>query len=188
MLTVKETALPGVLIIEPDVFQDTRGYFMETYHRGKYADNGLKQTFVQDNISYSQRGALRGLHYQHPHAQGKLVQAVRGRIFDVAVDIRRGSPTFGRWTGEYLSDRNNRQLFVPGGFAHGFCVVSEDALVMYKCTDLYAPECEGGVLWSDPDIGIDWPVAEPLLSEKDARYPYLRDIPPATLPPLADHL
>jgi len=182
MLSIKETVLPGVLIIEPVVFQDSRGYFMETYHWGKYADNGLNQTFVQDNMSYSQRGTLRGLHYQHPHAQGKLVQAVRGEIFDVAVDIRRGSPTFGQWTGAYLSDKNKRQLFVPGGFAHGFCVTSEDALVMYKCTDLYAPECEGGVIWSDPDIGINWPVAEPLLSEKDARYQYLRDIPVDSLP------
>ena len=176
-MRVRDTALPGVLIIEPDVFEDNRGYFMETYHQKKYAEVGVDCAFVQDNLSYSIYGTLRGLHYQYPHSQAKLVQVVMGEVFDVAVDIRRGSPTFGQWVGEHLSKKNKRQMFIPEGFAHGFCVLSETAIFSYKCSDFYAPECEQGIVWSDPDLAIKWPVQEPLLSDKDGRYPCLRDIP-----------
>jgi len=176
------TSLPGVLIIEPRVFKDERGFFMETYHQKRYEDAGIEVRFVQDNLSYSSQGVLRGLHYQYPHAQAKLVEAIRGEVFDVAVDIRRGSPSFGQWTSANLSGENRRQIFVPEGFAHGFCVLSKTAVVIYKCSDFYAPECEGGVLWSDPDLGIKWPVKHPLVSDKDMGYLRLEDIPPERLP------
>ena len=176
------TALPGVTLIETDVFSDARGYFMETHHQGKYAAGGMVKPFVQDNRSHSVRNVLRGLHYQLHHPQAKLVYVVTGEIFDVAVDIRVGSPTFGRWEGLYLSAENGRQLFVPEGFAHGFCVLSETADVLYKCTDFYQPGDELGVAWNDPGIGIKWPVSGPLLSPKDSRYPNLRDIPDHLLP------
>ncbi len=168
-----ETSLPGVLLIEPDVFEDNRGFFMETYHQDKYASCRINRVFVQDNYSYSQKGTLRGLHYQFPHPQAKLAFALSGEIYDVAVDIRRGSPTFGKWLGVSLSAENRRQIFVPEGFAHGFCVVSETAKVLYKCTNFYYPEHDHGVLWSDPEIGIDWPVKTPQLSDKDSRLPRL---------------
>lgn len=155
---------------------------METYHREKYAAKGLDQSFVQDNLSYSARSTLRGLHYQYPNAQAKLVQALKGEIYDVAVDIRQGSPSFGQWAGAHLSDENKNQLFIPQGFAHGFCVISDTALVVYKCSSFYAPESEKGIFWSDPDIGIDWPVKDPLLSPKDSHSPCLKDIPPDCLP------
>lgn len=177
-----EKSLPGVLLIEPMVFEDARGFFMETYHLGKYADAGVKKPFVQDNHSHSQRFTLRGLHYQLDHPQAKLVFVISGEILDIAVDIRRGSPTFGRWTGTLLSDKNRRQLFVPEGFAHGFCVLSETADVMYKCTDLYAPGDEYGIFWADPAIDIVWPIENPILSEKDAANPLLNDVPEAHLP------
>jgi dTDP-4-dehydrorhamnose 3,5-epimerase len=164
------------------VFQDERGFFMETYQQRRYTEAGIESNFVQDNLSYSVRGTLRGLHYQVKHAQAKLVQVIEGTIFDVALDIRRGSPYFGQWTSAHLSDENKRQLFLPAGFAHGFCVLSESAQVVYKCTDFYASEDEGGVLWSDPTLAIAWPVSEPLLSEKDSRLPFLADIPPERLP------
>ena len=157
---------------------------MEIFHREKYADKGLDQSFVQDNLSYSTKGTIRGLHYQYPNAQAKLVQAVKGEIYDVAVDIRQGSLTFGQWTGVHLSEENKKQFFIPRGFAHGFCVISDTALTAYKCTDFYAPESEKGILWSDPDIGIDWPLKDPLLSPKDAQSPCLKDIPPECLPDL----
>lgn len=176
-MNVIPTALEGVLIIEPRVFDDPRGYFMETHHRKRYREAGIDCEFVQDNISYSVQGTLRGLHYQLPHAQAKLVQVLTGEIYDVAVDIRRGSTTFGKWVGVYLSDKNHRQLFVPSGFAHGFCVKSQTAHVLYKCSDFYSPPDEKGVLWSDPGIGIDWPIHGPILSAKDGRYPCLSDIP-----------
>ncbi len=182
-IKVQETDLPGVLLIEPPVFEDHRGFFMETYHSKKYRELGIHQAFVQDNHSHSVKGVLRGLHYQLHHPQGKLIYVVRGEIFDVAVDIRRGSPTFGRWTGYRLSDRNKRQLFIPEGFAHGFLVLSEVADVMYKCTELYAPGDEFGLLWSDPRVGITWPLeGEPVLSEKDSRFLPLFEIPPENLP------
>ncbi len=166
-----QTGLPGVLLIEPDVFRDARGFFLETFHARKYREGGIPYDFVQDNHSRSQRGTLRGLHAQLRRPQGKLVRAVKGEIFDVAVDIRKGSPTFGKWVGATLSEENFRQLFVPPGFAHGFCVLSEIAEVEYKCTDFYDKADEIGVLWSS--AGIDWPVKEPLLSAKDAALPRL---------------
>jgi len=179
---VLPTKLDGVYIVEPKVFYDDRGFFLETYHQRKYAETGINCNFVQDNLSRSVRGTLRGLHYQLEHGQAKLIQVIKGVVFDVVVDIRRGSPSFGQWAAVNLSEENKRQLFVPEGFAHGFCVLSEAAEVVYKCTDFYAPEDEGGILWSDPDIAIDWPIANPLLSDKDSRLPYLADVPPERLP------
>ena len=161
------TAIPGVLLIEPDVHRDDRGFFLETYHRDKYRQGGLDAEFVQDNHSRSVAGTLRGLHAQLKRPQGKLVRAVRGEIFDVAVDIRRGSPTFGHWVGERLSDDNFRQLWVPPGFAHGFCVLSEIAEVEYKCTTLFDRDDEIALAWDDPDLAIDWPISTPSLSAKD---------------------
>jgi dTDP-4-dehydrorhamnose 3,5-epimerase len=173
-----ETDLPGVLIIEPKVFGDDRGFFMETYQRDRYAERGIPQDLVQDNLSYSRRGVLRGLHLQWPYPQGKLVQVFSGEVFDVAVDVRRGSPAFGRWVGVHLSGENKRQLWVPAGLAHGFCVTSDEALFGYKCSDFYHPETELGLRWDDPDIGIDWPLdGEPDLSPKDLGGVLLRDIP-----------
>jgi len=181
-VNVLTTPLEGVLIVEPDAFEDHRGYFMETFQERRYREYGIDVWFVQDNVSFSIRGTLRGLHYQEPQQQAKLVQVVQGEIFDVAVDIRRGSPLFGRWTSVQLSDENRCQLFVPGGFAHGFLVLSDTAHVHYKCSNFYSPESEGGVLWSDPDLAISWPVEKPLLSEKDKSYPCLKDIPDERLP------
>jgi dTDP-4-dehydrorhamnose 3,5-epimerase len=162
-----KTDLPGVILVEPKVFGDERGFFMETYHGPRFAAAGIDLPFVQDNHSRSRKGVLRGLHYQLRHAQGKLVRVVQGEIFDVAVDARRSSPTFGRWFGAILSDTNRRQLYVPPGFAHGFCVVSDSADVLYKTTDVYHPEEERSVLWNDPAIGITWPVTDPIISAKD---------------------
>jgi dTDP-4-dehydrorhamnose 3,5-epimerase len=181
-MKILPSSLPGILIIEPSVFQDERGFFMETYQQKRYIEAGIESIFVQDNLSRSVQGALRGLHYQVKHAQAKLIQVIEGTIFDVALDIRRGSPYFGQWTSVHLSDENKRQLFLPEGFAHGFCVLSESAQVVYKCTNFYAAEDEGGVLWSDPSLAIAWPISEPLLSEKDSQQPCLVDIPPERLP------
>jgi dTDP-4-dehydrorhamnose 3,5-epimerase len=171
-----QTEIPGVVIIEPDVHRDPRGYFLETYHERKYAEGGIQGPFVQDNHSFSLRGTLRGLHAQRRRPQGKLVRAVEGEMFDVAVDIRRGSPTFSKWVGVTLSGENCRQLYVPPGFAHGFCVLSERVHVVYKCTDFYDREDEFGVAWNDPEIGIAWPITEPALSAKDAAAPRLAKI------------
>jgi len=179
---VIETKLPGVIIIEPRVFSDARGFLLETWHQSRYREIGLPTSFVQDNLSFSIRGTLRGLHFQNPNSQGKLVSVLHGQVFDVAVDIRVGSPRSGRWVGLLLSGDNKRQLYIPECFAHGLCVTSEIASVAYKCTDLYNPQAEGGILWSDPDIGIDWPVRTPILSEKDNGYPTLREIPLERLP------
>lgn len=181
-MKVEQTAIPGLVIIEPRVFGDARGFFKETWSAERYAEAGVAQTFVQDNLSKSSRGVLRGLHLQHPHGQGKLVQAVQGEVFDVAVDVRVGSPTFGRWVGVTLSADNHKQFYIPPGFAHGFCVLSDTALFSYKCTDGYHPECELGVLWNDPDVGIEWPVTDPSLSDKDKAYPTLANIPKGALP------
>ncbi len=164
------TDLPGVLIIEPRVFSDARGFFFESYHAERYAQVGLPPAFVQDNHSSSVKGTIRGLHYQLRRPQGKLLRVLRGTVFDVAADIRRGSPTFGRWTGVELSAENKRQLFIPAGFAHGFCVTSDGAEVEYKCTDVYVSDDQRGVLWNDPTIGIRWPVATPLLSDQDKAF------------------
>jgi dTDP-4-dehydrorhamnose 3,5-epimerase len=170
------TELPGVLLIEPDVFWDTRGFFLETYHQAKYAAGGISGSFVQDNHSFSTQGTLRGLHAQRTRPQGKLVRAVDGEMFDVAVDVRRGSPTFGRWVGALLSGDNFRQLWIPPGFAHGFCVLSERVHVEYKCTDFYDRADEIAVAWNDPEIGVAWPISEPVLSAKDAAAPRLATI------------
>lgn len=181
-MIVEETSLPGVLLLTPKIFGDARGCFFETWNRRRFAEAGLDHDFVQDNVSVSQKGILRGLHFQHPGGQGKLVQALRGEVFDVAVDVRRGSPTFGRWFGLLLSEHNRQQLFIPAGFAHGFCVTSEIALFCYKCTDFYSPATEFSVRWDDPAIGIDWPVTAPELSAKDAAGVLLGEIPPESLP------
>jgi len=181
-MKVTPTSLPDVFIIEPKSFEDRRGFFMETYHKKRYEESNIDCIFVQDNLSHSVQGILRGLHYQLRYPQAKLVQAINGAIFDVAVDIRQGSPTFGKWTGAHLSDTKRNQIFIPEGFAHGFCVLSETADVIYKCTDFYTPDDEGGILCSDPGIGIDWPIADPLLSDKDSRYPCLKDVPLEHLP------
>ena len=170
-----ETTLPGVILIEPKVFADDRGFFMETYHFERFRENGIADVFVQDNHSRSTRGVLRGLHYQEPKPQGKLVRCTRGTLFDVAVDIRRGSPAFGRWFGAELSEENKRLLWIPPGFAHGFCALSDVADLVYKCTALYDGKADRSIAWNDPDIGIEWPIESPLLSPKDAAAPRLRD-------------
>jgi len=173
---MKVTALdvPDVLLIEPKVFGDERGWFCETFHDLRYAEHGIGLGgFVQDNLSKSARGILRGLHIQHPHGQGKLVGCPLGEVFDVAVDVRLGSPTFGRWVGAHLSDTNHHQLWIPPGFAHGFVVLSESALFAYKCTERYHPDDEFSVRWNDPAIGIEWPMDEPVLSDKDRQAPTL---------------
>ena len=173
MITICPTSLNEILIVEPSVFKDKRGFFIETYHQEKYQRAGITKVFVQNNYSHSIKGVLRGLHYQLDHPQGKLILVIRGAIFDIVVDIRYGSPTFGKWTGVYLSENNHHQLFIPEGFAHGFCVLSEQADVIYQCTDFYSPGDEYGIRWDDPEVGIDWPVQDPILSEKDAGYPFL---------------
>ncbi len=184
-LEVIEGNLPGVLSIRPRAFPDVRGFFTETYHADKYREAGIDRAFVQDNFSFSKARVLRGLHYQRKYPQGKLVYVVQGEIFDVAVDIRRGSPTFGQWEGHTLSGENHHQLYVPEGFAHGFVVLSETAAVMYKCTDLYRPDDDCGLLWNDAGLGIDWPVTTPVLSEKDASLPALVDLTEEDLPEFA---
>lgn len=169
-MTATETALPSVLVLEPRVFGDDRGFFCETYHAERYRQAGVDATFVQDNLSRSGRGTLRGLHFQAPpHAQAKLVSVLEGAVYDVAVDLRRGSPTFGRHVGVELSAENGRQMYVPAGFAHGFAVTSETALFSYKCSAFYEPLAEGSIRWDDPDLAIDWPVTDPVVSARDAR-------------------
>jgi dTDP-4-dehydrorhamnose 3,5-epimerase len=169
------TALPGVILVELTAFADERGYFMETWHRERYAAAGIAAAFVQSNAAHSRRGVLRGLHYQLGRPQAKLVWVTQGEIFDVAVDIRRGSPTFGRWVGAVLSGENRRQLFVPAGFAHGYCVSSASADVSYQCSDFYAPAEERGVRWDDPALAIAWPEPAPVVSGKDRALPLLAD-------------
>ncbi|MDI6890018.1 MAG: dTDP-4-dehydrorhamnose 3,5-epimerase [Thermodesulfovibrionales bacterium] len=168
--------IPDVILIEPLFFEDVRGFFMEIYKYSDFARAGIKEYFLQDNYSKSAKNVLRGLHYQKdPGAQGKLVRCIKGRIFDVAVDIRKGSPTYGHWVGVEMSGDNNLMLYIPSAFAHGFVVLSDFAEVMYKCTEEYFPEDERGVIWNDPDIGINWPVEKPILSEKDSKHPMLKD-------------
>ncbi len=169
--------IPGLVIIEPKVYGDARGYFMETWNQQRYREAGFDWNFVQDNISFSRRGILRGLHFQNPKGQGKLVYALQGEVFDVAVDLRKSSPTFGRWYGLTLSAENKRQFFVPAGFAHGFAVLSETAMFAYKCTEFYNPQNEMSLLWNDPEVGVQWPLEAPQLSDKDTRGLRLRDIP-----------
>lgn len=184
-MKVVETGLPGVLVVEPQVFGDSRGYFYESYNESKFRKAGIDRRFVQSNVSRSDRGVLRGLHYQWPNPQGKLVSVLEGEVFDVAVDIRRGSPTFGQWAGVMLTADNHRHLWIPEGFSHGFCVLSEHATFTYQCTALYDAEADAGIHWNDADIGIDWPLSDPQLSPKDTRVPLLRDIPHDRLPVFA---
>jgi dTDP-4-dehydrorhamnose 3,5-epimerase len=174
------TRLPEVILVQPDVHRDARGFFLESFHAEKYRANGIDAVFVQDNHSASTRGTLRGLHAQWRRPQGKLVRVLQGEIFDVAVDARLGSPRFGQWIGVTLSHENHHQLWVPGGFIHGFCVTSERAEVEYKCTDLYDPASELGIAWNDASLGIQWPISDPILSDRDRRNP--------TLDSLADRL
>ena len=182
-MNIIETPLPDVVLLEPKVLGDERGYFMETYSLSRYMTQGITLPFVQDNESFSRRGILRGLHYQLKQPQGKLVRVEQGEVYDVALDIRVGSPTFGQWHGVLLSGENKRQFYVPPGFAHGFCVLSETATFLYKCTDYYAPGDEYGILWNDPDLKIDWPIGQsPLLSEKDNVLPCLKAVDPQFLP------
>jgi dTDP-4-dehydrorhamnose 3,5-epimerase len=182
-MNVTKTILPGVLVVEPRIFRDERGYFYESFHAGRYAEYGIKETFVQDNFSQSKKNVVRGLHYQLEHAQGKLVFVTYGSVLDVIVDIRRGSPTFGKAITVELSDSNQRQVYIPPGLAHGFCVLSDRVDFLYKCTDFYYPNSEFGVCWNDPDLQIQWPVMDnPILSAKDAVYPRLKDIPNGQLP------
>ena len=176
-MNVIETALPGVLIIEPKAFGDHRGFFLETFQVERYREAGITLPFVQDNHSRSQRGVLRGLHFQKTRPQGKLVSVSRGAVYDVAVDIDPSSATYGKFVGVELNDDNHRQMWVPPGYAHGFCVLSEVADFQYKCTDFYFPADEGGLAWNDPDVGISWPIEAPQLSAKDANNPRLRDFP-----------
>lgn len=159
--------LPEVILIEPNSFSDDRGFFSETYHIDKFREGGITETFVQDNHVFSKKNVLRGLHFQVNHPQGKCVRCINGEIFDVAVDIRSNSPTFGEWVGVYLSSENRRQLYIPPGFAHGYCVLSDISEVLYKCTDVYHPNDEMGIIWNDPRLNIDWPIENPILSEKD---------------------
>ena len=174
-MKVTETLLPGVIMIEPKTFEDDRGFFLETYHRDRYAEAGMRCDFVQDNHGRSTKGVLRGLHFQLAHPQAKLVRVVCGEVFDVAVDIRRGSPTFGKWYSAILSGENKHQLYIPEGFAHGYCVLSEVADFEYKVTDFYWPDDQAGVIWNDPDLAISWPIQDPILSEKDLSLPRLSE-------------
>ena len=175
-MKVIETALAGVLILEPKVYGDQRGFFLESFQTARYHEAGISLPFVQDNHSRSQRGVHRGLHFQHSRPQGKLVSVSRGSVYDVAVDINPGSPTCGQFVGIELNDENHRQLWIPPGYAHGFCVLSDIADFQYKCTDLYHPEDEGGLIWNDPVVNIPWPIEQPKLSDKDQRNPTLRQL------------
>ena len=177
-----DTSLPDVCIIEPQVFGDQRGYFMETYNENDFKEEGIDLTFVQDNQSKSSKGVLRGLHFQYTQPQGKLVRVIKGEVFDVGVDLRKESKTYGKWIGEILSEENKKQLFIPKGFAHGFLVLSDEAEFVYKCTDFYNGEDEGGIQWNDPDIGIEWPLGDLteddiLLSEKDQQWKPMKETP-----------
>ena len=176
MIEVSKTPLSGVVIVENRVFEDERGFFMETFNQKRFKDVGLPAEFLQDNHSRSTRGVLRGLHYQYPQWQGKLVRVIRGAVFDVAVDIRADSMTFGKWFGIELNDENRLQLYIPPGFAHGFLTLSDEVDLVYKCTSLYKPEDDACIAWNDPDIGIEWPISDPLVSEKDAAAPRLSEI------------
>ena len=187
-MTVIETALSGVLLIEPRVFGDERGYFFEAWNAERCRSHGIDAVFVQDNVSFSRRGIIRGLHFQNPSAQAKLVSVLAGSVFDVAVDVRLGSPTFGQWVGVDLSAENHRQLFIPEGFAHGFAVTSETALFSYKCSCGYSPGSERTIRWDDPDLDIGWPVSNPVLSPKDAAAPSLREMSEEQLFAYADAL
>lgn len=184
-MKIKHLALPEVLLIEPAIFADARGWFLEIFQAERYAGQGLTAAFVQDNLSFSRQGVVRGLHYQLKRPQGKLVMAVSGEVYDVVVDIRRGSPSFGSWVSTTLTGESGRQVYIPPGFAHGFCVVSDTAAFLYKVTDYYAPGDEYGIRWDDPDLGIPWPATTPLVSAKDQSYPGLKEAPRELLPEFA---
>ena len=171
-----QTEIPGVILVEPQVHRDARGFFVETYHAPRYREGGIDAVFIQDNHSQSTRGTLRGLHGQFPHCQGKLLRVIQGEVYDVAVDVRRGSPAYGKHVAVSLSAENSLQIYIPPGFVHGFCVTSDVAQVEYKCTDVYRPEDEFGVAWNDPDLSIAWPLDDPILSSKDSDAPRLRDV------------
>ncbi len=181
-MEIIKSILQGVLLIKPQIFKDERGYFSETYSKEKYFEIGVKEIFIQDNISKSHKGTLRGLHYQLANPQAKLVRVVSGSVFDVALDLRRGSDTFGHYFSTILDDKNHHQLFIPKGFAHGFYVLSEEAIFEYKCSDYYYPEDQFGVIWNDNDLSIDWPSRSPTLSEKDIKNPKLKSISSGDLP------
>ena len=181
-MNVESLEIPDVKLIKPRVFKDDRGFFTQTYHYEQYCDAGIDVQFVQDNWSRSTKGVLRGLHYQLVHGQDKLVFVTSGEVFDVAVDIRKGSPTFGKWVGAILSEENHHQLFIPKGFAHGFCVLSDEVDFVYKCSDFFTPGDEYGIFWNDPDVGIDWPETGTLVSEKDQDALFLKDVAEAHLP------
>jgi len=185
-MEIESTTLLGVIILKPKRFKDNRGFFAETYHKKKYQEFGIHCDFVQDNLSFSVKGVLRGLHYQICHQQAKLVQCLQGCIFDVAVDVRVGSATFGKWAGVEISEANGYQVFIPEGYAHGFCVLSEDALFTYKCSDFYRPDYEGGINYADPEIAINWPKGKFIISEKDNQYPFLNQITKDKLPLYGD--
>lgn len=175
-MKVEKTKLPDVVLITPKAFEDERGFFMETFNQLVFSEARLPDEFVQDNHSRSTKGVLRGLHYQYPQWQGKLVRVLYGEIFDVAVDIRRDSPNYGEWVGEYLNAGNKQQLYVPPGYAHGFCVMSDTADVVYKCTTLYKPEDDAGIRWNDPEVNVEWPLTDPIVSEKDSTAPLLSEV------------
>jgi len=177
-----ETSLPGVCELRPNIFRDPRGFFLETYHQRRFAEIGIHDSFVQDNFSFSSKGTLRGLHYQVNHAQAKLCRVVGGEALDVAVDIRLGSPHFGKWTSVILSAKEQNQIYIPAGFAHGFLALTDDVQFFYKCSDFYYPADERGILWNDSDLAISWNIASPLVSEKDARLCRLKDVPNEFLP------
>jgi dTDP-4-dehydrorhamnose 3,5-epimerase len=180
-VNVEPLGLREVLLIKPRAYRDDRGHFLETWREAGYAEHGIGP-FVQDNVSVSRRGVLRGLHFQHPHDQAKLVCTLQGRIFDVAVDVRVGSPTFGKWVSAELSDENSWQLYIPAGFAHGFVALSDDVVFTYKCSDYYAPDAERTIRWDDPALGITWPASSPIITAKDASAPLLADLGPDFLP------
>ncbi len=181
-MKVTQTRLPGVILLEPALHTDPRGFFVESFHEDRYSDAGIPARFVQDNHSHSSRGVLRGLHFQHQRPQGKLVWVVSGKVYDAVVDVRHGSPTFGCWEGVILDSNHYHQLYIPPGFAHGFCVLSEAADFVYKCTQYYDADDDAGIAWDDPDIGIEWPIATPSLSDKDRRHPRLHELDPVQLP------
>lgn len=186
-MKIIETDLPGCVVVEPRVFGDSRGFFFESFNRDRFAEHGLAvPQFVQGNVSSSARGVLRGLHYQWPKPQGKYVSVIEGEVWDVAVDIRRGSPTFGRWTAVVLSAENRRHFWIPAGFAHGFVTLSERAVFTYLCTETYDRAADAGIRWNDGELAVDWPVSDPVLSEKDAKVPFLAEIAPERLPAFAD--
>ena len=175
-MKITKTKLSGVLVIEPQVFGDCRGFFKEIYHQPRYKECGIDLDFIQDNYSRSSKGVLRGMHFQKTKPQGKLIQCLKGEIYDIVLDINKASSTYGKYFATQLNDENHRQLYIPPGYAHGFCVVSEIADVLYKCTDIYDPNDEGGIAWDDPDVGIKWPVIDPVLSAKDLKHPQLKDL------------